>query len=45
METNIQGIYAIGDVRRLRARQVATAVGDGAEAAISAQQYLREYPW
>ena len=45
METNWPGVYAAGDVRREHARQVATAVGDGADAAISIQQYLLEYPW
>lgn len=45
MRTSMEGVYAVGDVRRARARQVATAVGDGAEAAISVQQYLQEYPW
>lgn len=36
METSILGIFATGDVRHRSARQVATAVGDGVTAAISA---------
>ncbi len=44
METNVPGIYAIGDVRRPRNRQVATAVGDGATAALSIERTLNEQP-
>jgi thioredoxin reductase (NADPH) len=40
-ETNVEGIYAIGDVRRSRFWQVATAVGDGAVAAMDAMRHLR----
>jgi thioredoxin reductase (NADPH) len=36
METNVPGIFAAGDVRHASVRQVATAVGDGVTAAISA---------
>jgi thioredoxin reductase (NADPH) len=42
MTTSIPGIYAIGDIRKNSARQVATAVGDGAAAAINAFRYIRE---
>ncbi len=34
------GIFAAGDIRAKTLRQIATAVGDGASAAYSAQQYL-----
>lgn len=34
------GVFAAGDVRAKQLRQIATAVGDGATAAYSAQQYL-----
>jgi thioredoxin reductase (NADPH) len=34
------GVFAAGDVRVKQLRQIATAVGDGATAAYSAQQYL-----
>ncbi|MDH7597772.1 MAG: FAD-dependent oxidoreductase [Methanothrix sp.] len=39
-ETSMQGVFAAGDVTGGR-MQVATAVGSGASAAISAMQYLR----
>ena len=40
METSVEGIFAAGDVREKSLRQVATAVGDGALAAMSAFAYL-----
>lgn len=40
-ETSRPGVYAIGDVRRQRFHQVATAVGDGAVAGMDALRYLR----
>ncbi len=39
MMTSLDGIFAVGDVRDKVLRQVATAVGDGAIAAFSAQEY------
>ena len=42
METDVEGIYAVGDVRAKCLRQVATAVGDGAIAAVAAEQYIAE---
>ncbi|TCL69403.1 thioredoxin reductase (NADPH) [Hydrogenispora ethanolica] len=42
METNIAGVYAVGDVREKGLRQVSTAVGDGAVAAVAAERYLAE---
>lgn len=36
METNIPGVYAAGDIRSKKVRQVATAVSDGAISGISA---------
>jgi thioredoxin reductase (NADPH) len=42
METEVPGIYAAGDIRSDSPGQVATAVGDGAIAAMSAQQYLQK---
>jgi thioredoxin reductase (NADPH) len=40
MGCGIPGLFAAGDVRAKRLRQIATAVGDGALAANMAQQYL-----
>jgi thioredoxin reductase (NADPH) len=42
METEVPGIFAAGDIRADSPGQVAAAVGDGATAAISAQQYLQK---
>lgn len=36
METSVPGVYAAGDIRAKQVRQVATAVSDGAIAAINA---------
>jgi thioredoxin reductase (NADPH) len=40
MQTNVPGVFAIGDVRETPLRQIATAVGDGAIAAVSAEHYV-----
>ena len=42
METAVPGIFVAGDTRSKLARQVVTAAGDGATAAISAERYLTE---
>lgn len=42
METNLEGIYAVGDVRDKYLRQIATAVGDGATAATAAERFIEE---
>lgn len=42
METNVPGIYAAGDVRANSVRQVVTAAGDGATAALYAQKFISE---
>ncbi|MBQ8813046.1 MAG: thioredoxin-disulfide reductase [Lachnospiraceae bacterium] len=39
-ETNIPGVFAVGDVRTKALRQVVTAVADGAMAAHHAEEYL-----
>lgn len=40
MATNIPGMFAAGDIRSKKCRQVVTAVGDGATAATAAFAYL-----
>ena len=40
METSVPGVFAAGDCRDTPLRQVATAVGDAAIAAMSAEQYV-----
>ena len=41
-KTNISGVYAVGDVRTKKLRQIVTAVSDGAIAAHEAEEYLAE---
>ncbi|UCH79556.1 MAG: thioredoxin-disulfide reductase [Candidatus Coatesbacteria bacterium] len=45
MATNVPGIFAAGDCRSKTLKQVATAVGEGAAAAFSAQEYLTGGPY
>ena len=42
LETNISGIFASGDVRSGATAQIASAVGEGATAALSIREYLDE---
>ncbi len=42
METAIEGLYAVGDIRKNSYRQIATAVGEGVTAAIAAEHKLAE---
>ena len=42
METNVPGVYAVGDVTAKLLRQVVTAAGDGATAAFAAEQYIND---
>lgn len=42
MKTNIEGIFAAGDVRVKSLRQVVTATADGAIAAIQAEKYIED---
>lgn len=42
METNVPGVYAIGDVRDKYLRQVSTAISDGAIAATAAERYIED---
>lgn len=41
--TSIPGVYAAGDLRTKKLRQIVTAVADGAAAAHEAEQYLAEH--
>lgn len=42
MQTNLQGVYAAGDIRYEGFKQVVTAVGEGATAAMMAEKYLSD---
>ena len=41
-ETNIPGVFAVGDVRTKAVRQIVTAAADGAVAAHYAEEYLKD---
>ena len=43
LETNISGVFASGDVRSGATMQIASAVGEGASAALSIREFLTEY--
>jgi thioredoxin reductase (NADPH) len=45
MRTPVPGLLAAGDIRRHSARQLISAAGDGATAAIAAARYLRQGQW
>jgi hypothetical protein len=42
METEVPGLFAAGDIRANSARQVVSAAGDGATAAIRADHYISD---
>ncbi|MBQ7108366.1 MAG: thioredoxin-disulfide reductase [Clostridia bacterium] len=42
-ETNVEGVFAVGDVRTKALRQVVTAVADGATAVHYAEEYLAKF--
>ena len=42
MNTNIKGIFAIGDVRSKKFRQIAEAVGDATVGALAVSEYISE---
>jgi thioredoxin reductase (NADPH) len=43
LETTVSGIFASGDVRSGATMQIASAVGEGASAALSIREYLDDY--
>ena len=43
LQTSIEGVYASGDVRSGATMQIASAVGEGASAALSLREYLEEF--
>ena len=42
-ETNLPGVYAVGDVRTKAVRQIVTAASDGAVAAHYVEEYLKDF--
>lgn len=42
MRTNIEGVYAVGDVREKEYRQITTAVADGTIAALEVEKYINK---
>lgn len=42
-ETNVNGLFVAGDIRKKNLRQIVTAVADGANAAVSAADYIRKH--
>jgi thioredoxin reductase (NADPH) len=40
MQTSVEGVWAVGDVRSQLTKQIATAVGDGTTAAVAAAMYV-----
>jgi len=43
LHTNMKGVFASGDVRSGATMQIASAVGEGASAALSIREYLEDY--
>lgn len=43
LQTNLKGVFASGDVRSGATMQIASAVGEGASAALSIREYLEDY--
>jgi thioredoxin reductase (NADPH) len=40
LQTSVEGVWAVGDVRAQLTKQIATAVGDGTTAAVAASNYV-----
>ena len=45
METEVAGVYAVGDIRQNSSSQLVSAAGDGATAAIAAFKYIGGKDW
>ena len=45
METNVPGVYAVGDLRQNSNSQLVSAAGDGATAAVAAFKYISTKSW
>ena len=45
METDVPGVYAVGDLRQKSSSQLVSAAGDGATAAIAAYKYISSRSW
>ena len=45
METEVPGVYAVGDIRQHSVAQLVSAAGDGATAAMAAFRYVRSKDW
>lgn len=43
LQTNLEGVFASGDVRSGATMQIASAVGEGAAAALSIREYLEQF--
>jgi thioredoxin reductase (NADPH) len=42
-QTNVEGVFAAGDVRAGSTKQIASAVGEGAAAAIQIRYFLEKF--
>ena len=42
LKTNVKGVFAAGDVRQSATMQIASAVGEGAKAALAIREYLND---
>ncbi len=42
MMTSVRGVYAAGDIRKKKIKQISTAVGDGTVAGVMAERFLSE---
>lgn len=45
METEVAGVYAVGDIRQHSVAQLISSAGDGATAALAAFRYVRNQDW